>query len=59
MVRLHHSLRKRLVFLNKVILVGYKPLNRYQLIQDVAQLGSASVLGTEGHRFKSYHLDEE
>ena len=25
--------------------------------QGVAQTGSASVLGTEGHRFKSCHLD--
>ena len=27
-------------------------------LQGVAQLGSASVLGTGGHRFKSYHSDE-
>ena len=29
----------------------------FKKIQDVAQSGSASVLGTEGHRFESCHLD--
>ncbi len=27
-------------------------------VRDVAQLGSASVLGTEGRRFKSCHPDK-
>lgn len=34
---------------------GFKSLREHQ--RDVAQLGSAAVLGTEGHRFKSCHPD--
>ena len=34
------------------------PLHRVSNVRDVAQLGSASVLGTEGRRFKSCHPDK-
>ena len=34
------------------------PLHRILNVRDVAQLGSASVLGTEGRRFKSCHPDK-
>ena len=35
---------------------GSRPLVKN--VRDVAQLGSASVLGTEGRRFKSCHPDK-
>ena len=42
------------------LIYSYARLNMYivnDLIQDIAQSGSASALGAEGRRFKSCYLD--